>query len=610
MKTFNKVLTVSILAITAVTGANAVIVSETMLSKTAGVYDKDKTVEMAIADAKKAGTDAATAAAEAQTTANKAVVANAAITAGTGTKITYDAKGLVTGSTTLAASDIPTLTTAKISGLDTALAAKQTTGNMVTAESGTTYDKTSTTTYPSMKTAAKIASEAASAAVSGAAGDYVPTSRKVNNKALSADISLTASDVGAVPTSRKVNGKALSSDVTLAASDVGAVASTQTTKGGILTTNATSGAVEVSSTIASSKVSGLGSLATKSAVASADITDGTIENGDIKDATITNAKLANIATTEDDTPANENNLVTVGIAYDIANVAAGTVVRQNAATFQKSADSEVKTAGNYIEIGNNVASNLAKLDTATKAAKDAADAKQVKLSSADGGNVTITSNNASASGVVKTITATDGTVSVVRGTIAAGDIASNAITNAKVSSSAAITTNKMGAITGYTKATTNADLTTADTLNTALGKLEKKADDAATAAANAKNSVTASGSNGVSASASNGAITVAGTNATTSAKGVVQVGTNISVSEGTISVANAGASTKGVMKLQTTTGTGTDGTMTQKAITDALATKQNSLPAIPATPSTEGVYVLTAKVADNATTYYWEDIGR
>ena len=63
----------------------------------------------------------------------------------------------------------------------------------------------------------------------------VPTSRKVNGKALSADITLSASDVsarpsswtpsasdvGAVPTSRTVNGKALSSDITLSASDVG-----------------------------------------------------------------------------------------------------------------------------------------------------------------------------------------------------------------------------------------------------------------------------------------------------------------------------------------------------------------------------------------------------
>ena len=42
-----------------------------------------------------------------QTQLNNKVTANAAITAGTGTKITYDAKGLVTSSTTLSASDIP-----------------------------------------------------------------------------------------------------------------------------------------------------------------------------------------------------------------------------------------------------------------------------------------------------------------------------------------------------------------------------------------------------------------------------------------------------------------------------------------------------------------------
>lgn len=51
----------------------------------------------------------------------------------------------------------------------------------------------------------------------------VPTTRKVNNKALSSDISLGASDVGAVPTTRKVNNKALSADVILTPADVGAV---------------------------------------------------------------------------------------------------------------------------------------------------------------------------------------------------------------------------------------------------------------------------------------------------------------------------------------------------------------------------------------------------
>lgn len=66
-------------------------------------------------------------------------------------------------------------------------------------------------------------------AVTPANGDYtaemvgaVPTTRKINNKALSADVTLSAGDVNAVPTTRTVNGKALSSDITLTAGDVGA----------------------------------------------------------------------------------------------------------------------------------------------------------------------------------------------------------------------------------------------------------------------------------------------------------------------------------------------------------------------------------------------------
>lgn len=50
----------------------------------------------------------------AQATADKAVVANADITAGTHTKITYDKKGLVTGGADLEAADIPNLAAGKI----------------------------------------------------------------------------------------------------------------------------------------------------------------------------------------------------------------------------------------------------------------------------------------------------------------------------------------------------------------------------------------------------------------------------------------------------------------------------------------------------------------
>lgn len=44
----------------------------------------------------------------------------------------------------------------------------------------------------------------------------------INNKALSGNITLNASDVGAVPTTRTINSKALSANITLTAEDVGA----------------------------------------------------------------------------------------------------------------------------------------------------------------------------------------------------------------------------------------------------------------------------------------------------------------------------------------------------------------------------------------------------
>jgi hypothetical protein len=56
--------------------------------------------------------------------------------------------------------------------------------------------------------------------------DYVPTSRTVNSKALSSNITLSASDVSAVPTTRTVNSKELSSNITLSAADVSAATST------------------------------------------------------------------------------------------------------------------------------------------------------------------------------------------------------------------------------------------------------------------------------------------------------------------------------------------------------------------------------------------------
>lgn len=74
--------------------------------------------------AKKAEVPTLTAFNSLTTTVDGKVTANANITAGTKCKITYDAKGLVTAGANLEESDIPTLATSKISGLDTALNGK------------------------------------------------------------------------------------------------------------------------------------------------------------------------------------------------------------------------------------------------------------------------------------------------------------------------------------------------------------------------------------------------------------------------------------------------------------------------------------------------------
>ena len=87
----------------------------------------------------------------------------------------------------------------------------------------------------------------------------VPTSRTVNGKALSQNISLTAddvgarpetwtptaADVGAVPTSRTVNGKALTANITLTAADVSAVPTNRTVNGQPLSQNITLDATDV-----------------------------------------------------------------------------------------------------------------------------------------------------------------------------------------------------------------------------------------------------------------------------------------------------------------------------------------------------------------------------
>ena len=112
----------------------------------------------------------------------------------------------------------------------------------------TTEDKLKVANMPEADTGAT------SVAMSGTKGaTYTPTSRTINGKALSANISLTASDVSAVPTTRTVNNKALSGNITLSASDVGAVPTTRTVNGTAPSTNISLTASDVSALASSLK---------------------------------------------------------------------------------------------------------------------------------------------------------------------------------------------------------------------------------------------------------------------------------------------------------------------------------------------------------------------
>lgn len=104
-------------------GSNFVAIKAGAGSQT-GMWDKlGGTIDLS-AYAKKAEVPTLTAFNSLTTTVDGKVTANANITAGTKCKITYDAKGLVTAGANLEESDIPTLATSKISGLDTTLNGK------------------------------------------------------------------------------------------------------------------------------------------------------------------------------------------------------------------------------------------------------------------------------------------------------------------------------------------------------------------------------------------------------------------------------------------------------------------------------------------------------
>ncbi|WP_270770662.1 phage tail protein [Proteus mirabilis] len=147
----------------------------------------------------------------------------------------------------LTAGDVGAATPAQVNEAKTAASNAQ-----ATANSGVSKADAAQKTANDAVSKANTAQAAANNANTNANG-RVPNTRKVNGKPLSADISLTAGDVGAatpaqvneaktaannantnangrVPNTRKVNGKPLSADIRLTAGDVGAGAKNTASK--------------------------------------------------------------------------------------------------------------------------------------------------------------------------------------------------------------------------------------------------------------------------------------------------------------------------------------------------------------------------------------------
>lgn len=178
------------------------------------------------------------------------------LTAGTYTKITIDTKGRVIAAENISAGDLPEIPAAKITGLGTAalLDGGESAGQVVViGQDG----KISDAVIPALAISEtfEAGSQTEMLALNAQRGDvcirtdegksYIlsssPASTLANWKWLktpdckvnsvngkTGTVVITVTDIGAVPTSRTVNGKALSADITLSAGDVGSAPSGHT----------------------------------------------------------------------------------------------------------------------------------------------------------------------------------------------------------------------------------------------------------------------------------------------------------------------------------------------------------------------------------------------
>ncbi len=439
--------------------------------------------------------------------ANAAVVANTAITAGTGTKITYDAKGLVTGSAALSESDIPTLSTAKVSGLGS-LATKSTVAN---------------------------GDISASAAIA-------PTKIAIDTVASYEDIPAADKDkhIPSVAVAEAIAGATADAAVLSAVTNVGNTYQVKSTanyqmgkSGGGWTTMSADQQNALNSKITAAKVTAY---------------DGYASSKQDKATAVTHTA---------DTAAGDAThpvyVTAAGVATKIDKVAAAAAAdTATKATNDGSNRNIVSTYATKTEMGGKVATaqgdDNAKKVMATNSAGTVVPASitgagSVSVTIADTGAITVsgTDNNtvttATTTGtgnVVSSVTASNGALTVTKGVTAATPTdVTNAINALDVAASTAagnVVTNVSQtdgkiAVTRGTITSANNPTVTIKQGGTTKGTFTLNQTGAATIELTDNNTTyTASGSNGVSASVSGSAISVSGTAATRDTVGVAKLG--------------------------------------------------------------------------------------
>ena len=359
---------------------------------------------------------------------------------------------------------------------------------------------------------------------------YVPTSRTINSKSLTADITLTYSDVSAasaghthsytysdvgaasaghthsgyVPTSRKINGKTLNADVTLSYSDVGALSAstsipTVNNSNMVIQKNGTAVGTFTANQSAASTIN-ISVPTTYSDVSAA--SSGHTHSGYVPTTRKINSKTLNadITLTYSDVgalsastsiPTVNNTGITIkrnGTAigsFTLNQTTAGNIDISVPTTYSDvSAASSNHTHSGYVPTTRKINGKTLNADVTLTYSDVGALSSATTIPTVNNANMVIQRNGTA----VGTFTANQSAASTINISVPTTYTDVSAASSGHTHSGYAASThyhasNGVTVMTGYTKASAAAAIAATDSLNTAIGKLEYKIDNAGSSGA-------------------------------------------------------------------------------------------------------------------------------